>query len=186
MEELYKEYGGVRGLKVNNVINKDLIFSFNRKPMRTSFILFPIVVLVYSILAGDFQFLWIEIFFMGLLILNKILTYKIYFEEEKMVIKNLFNSRSIYYKNGIRIFMRRKGDYGANSFDKIFFKEGYRRYNLVIEYDSEYITLTSAFSENSIFASNMKNEIEKFINNFTFEEDKTSRRNADYGIRFSI
>lgn len=169
MEELYKKYGGIRGKKVNKVLDTHLTFSFNRYPIRARIIAFPILILAYSLLTKNCQFLWVEIFFMILLLINKSFTYHVLFDNEKMIIKNFYKSEKIYYKNGIRIFLQKKKDKASNPTDRIFFKEGTYRYNLIVEYNTFHIILTSVFTESSSFACNWKEEIEKFFMNFTNE-----------------
>ena len=83
MEELYKKYSIRKSKKINNVVNKDLIFKFNGHHINRIYIvvaIFSIIAIVYA--QEIFYFLYL-IFFLIMVIFNKMsITVPLYNTEE--------------------------------------------------------------------------------------------------------
>ena len=176
---------GIRGIEVNNVINKDLTFKFNAH-LTSKTIIIPIILIIIAMFEGKFFYLWIIGLFIIVLIYNKLSVYSISFDNENIIIKNSFKKHMLCYKNGlhIKITKGRNFAYGMGGEGRLYkqlFKESDAKYYLVIDYYGEQFVLDCSVDDSKV------QDIIIFIENFSFEknleyEQKQKRKNY---IRFS-
>ena len=93
---------GIRGIEVNNVINKDLTYKFNAH-LTSKTMIIPIILIIIAMFEGKFFYLWIIGLFIIVLIYNKLSVYSISFDNENIIIKNSFKKHMLCYKNGLHI-----------------------------------------------------------------------------------
>lgn len=176
---------GIRGIEVNNVINKDLTFKFNAH-LTSKTMIIPIILIIIAMFEGKFFYLWIIGLFIIVLIYNKLSVYSISLDNENIIIKNSFKKHMLCYKNGlhIKITKGRKFAYGMGGEGRLYkqlFKESDAKYYLVIDYYGEQFVLDCSVDDSKV------QDIIIFIENFSFEknleyEQKQKRKNY---IRFS-
>ena len=159
---------GIRAIKVNNIINEDLTFKFDGHPVNTALISFSILLLLCIISGFDFSYLIFIIFLLitiiVLTIINKLSIYSVSFDNDNIIIKNKFKSYSIYYREGIKIGIKKGMNTSTETYIR-FFKERRYRYSLVIKNRCEDFVLASTVGDDSI------DTITKFIENFYYDEN---------------
>lgn len=178
-----KNMVGVRGIEVNNVINKDLTFKFDAH-LTSKTMIIPIILIVIAILGGKFFYLWIIGLFIIVIIYNKLLAYSISFDTENIIIKNTFKKHMLCYKYGIRIKITkgRNFHYGMGGEGRLYkqlFKESDAKYYLVIDYYGEQFVLDSYVDDSKV------QDIMRFIENFSFEKNLEYEQKGKNYIRFS-
>lgn len=91
---------GIRAIKANNIINKNLTFKFDGHPINTANIAFTILLLmiiVSGIFSSYFPFIMaITIIVIVIAIINKLSIYSISFDNENIIIVNTFNISARY------------------------------------------------------------------------------------------
>ena len=153
---------------LNNIINKDLTFKFDGHPVNTALISFSILLLLCIISGFDFSYLIFIIFLLitiiVLTVINKLSIYFVSFDNDNIIIKNKFKSYSIYYREGIKIGIKKGMNTSTETYRR-FFKERRYRYSLVIKNRCEDFVLASTVGDDSI------DTITKFIENFYYDEN---------------
>ena len=91
---------GIRAIKANNIINKNLTFKFDGHPINTANIAFTILLLmiiVSGIFSSYFPFIMaFTIIVIVIAIINKLSIYSISFDNENIIIVNTFNISARY------------------------------------------------------------------------------------------
>ena len=91
---------GIRAIKANNIINKNLTFKFDGHPINTANIAFTILLLmiiVSGIFSSYFPFIMaFTIIVIVIAIINKLSIYSISFDNENIIIINTFNISARY------------------------------------------------------------------------------------------
>lgn len=174
---------GVRGIKVNNVINKDLTFKFDAH-LTSKTMIIPIILITIAVFVGKFFYLWIIGLFIIVMIYNKLLAYSISFDNENIIIKNTLKKHILCYKNGIKIKITKGRNFaygmgGEGRLYKQLFKESDAKYYLVIDYYGEQFILGSFVDDSKV------QDIMIFIENFSFEKKLEYEQKRKNYIRFS-
>ena len=174
---------GIRAIKANNVINKNLTFKFDGHPINTANIAFTILLLMI-IVSGIFSsyFLFIMVFIIIVIvmaIINRLSIYVISFDNENIIIVNKFKKYIINYKDGIEVGINKELNSTMRTYKRLF-KERKYRYSLVIKKDYEYFVLASVVGDTLV------DEITKFIEKFSFDKnaEKDEVRIKNTYIRF--
>lgn len=171
--------GGIRAIKVNNVINKNLTFKFDGHPISTITIISAILLITAVVLGHTFFYLFFIVIFFLILILNILSIYSVSFDNDNIIIKNRFKKHTICYRNSIQITITRGVNPTSGTYRRLA-KEHKWKYSLVINDGDENFILASTVNDSNL------HEITKFIENFSFEEniEKNKKHNTDTHIRF--
>lgn len=198
MEELYKEKGC--GKEVNRIINQNLIFDFSKINLNGYIVIISILIFVIAILSGNYMILCGEVGIIGYFVSYKILYKEINFKdglicfENNSIIQTTFSGkRFIDCTKGIYISIDKTKHLHVSMDDTIMednmndlFHTLDATYKLVIDYYDEYnerqsIVLCTTDTNKS------KDEIEKFIDNFYYEEEKKVQpKETQSKIRFCM
>ena len=159
---------GIRAIKANNIINKNLTFKFDGHPINTANIAFTILLLmiiVSGIFSSYFPFIMtFTIIVIVIAIINKLSIYSISFDNENIIIVNKFKKYVINYRDGIKIGINKELNSAIETYKRLFRGRRYR-YSLVIKKGYEYFVLASVVGDTLV------DEITKFIENFSFDKN---------------
>lgn len=159
---------GIRAIKANNVINKNLTFKFDGHPINTAritFIILLLMVIMSEMFSSYFAFIIILIIIVIVMaIINKLSIYSISFDNENIIIVNKFKKNIINYKYGIEVEINKKLNSATRTYLR-FFNERRYRYSLVIKKGHEYFVLASVVGDSLV------DDITKFIENFSFDKN---------------
>lgn len=159
---------GIRAIKANNVINKNLTFKFDGHPINTAritFIILLLMVIMSEMFSSYSPFIIILIIIVIVMaIINKLSIYSISFDNENIIIVNKFKKYIINYKYGIEVEINKKLNSATRTYLR-FFNERRYRYSLVIKKGHEYFALASVVGDSLV------DDITKFIENFSFDKN---------------
>ena len=159
---------GIRAIKANNIINKNLTFKFDGHSINTANIAFTILLLmiiISEIFSSYFPFIIAFIIIVIVMeIINKLSIYTISFDNENIIIENKFKKYIINYKDGIKIGINKELNSAMETYRRLF-KERRYRYSLVIKTDYESFVIASVVGDTLV------SEITKFIENFSLDKN---------------
>lgn len=173
MEELYKKYSIGKSKRINNVINKDLIFKFNGHHINRIYIVVAIVSIIAIVYVEEiFYFLYL-IFFLIMVIFNKMSIYTVYFDTQNIIIKNSYKKHIICYKNGIELYINKgkNADFRRHGIMRRLSKlitlsnESDNEYSLILQANYDIFVLVTVVNDDIV------KEITRFIDNFYFDEN---------------
>lgn len=198
MEELCREYGIVRA---NRVKNSDFTFDFSKPNMNGILVIGFIVMTILAFITKEYSLLLFDpvviIYFIIVKIRNQKINFKtgfISFKENSIIRTVSFGNDIIDCTKGITIKIKRQQHIHISYDDAIharlmnqIFNEKDVTYELVVEYEDNNnneheIIFASTTSDNS------KDEFERFITNFYYEEEpKENKENiVENDIRFCM
>ena len=115
---------GIRAIKANNIINKNLTFKFDGHPINTANIAFTILLLmiiVSGIFSSYFPFIMaFTIIVIVIAIINKLSIYSISFDNENIIIVNKFKKYVINYRDGIKIGINKELNSAMETYRRLF------------------------------------------------------------------